>query len=152
LRSAADQAALWEGLCDGTIDAIITDHAPWHLDEKDEPFQEAPFGIASLECAVAVLLDFKNKHYPQVPLEMLFRKITSEPAALLPKEWNELGKLREGAFADITIIDEERTRIVDCSTWKSKARCCPWEGVALTGWPVETYLEGRKIWKDEEEY
>lgn len=151
LRSEEDQAALWEGLKDGVIDAIVTDHAPWHLDEKDEPFQEAPFGIASLECAAAVLLDFRNKHYPDTPLELIFEKITSGPARLLPGEWNSLGRLEPGAPADVTIIDEERTRIVDCQTWKSKARCCPWEGIALTGWPVATYLEGKKIWRDDEE-
>lgn len=151
LRSAADQAALWKGLADGTIDAIVTDHAPWHMDGKDEPFQEAPFGIASLECAVAVLLDFRDKHYPEISLELLFKKMTSGPAALLPEKWSGLGRFVPGAAADITIIDEERTRMVDCASWKSKARCCPWEGIALTGWPVETYLGGKKIWQDEEE-
>lgn len=151
LRSAEDQAALWAGIKDGTIDAIVTDHAPWHMDEKDEPFQEAPFGIASLECAVAVLLDYRGRNYPDVPLELLFTKMTAAPAALLPERWQGLGRLEEGALADLTVIDEERTRIVDCRTWKSKARCCPWEGVALTGWPVMTFVEGRKIWQDEEE-
>lgn len=151
LRSTEDQAALWEGLKDGTIDAIVTDHAPWHMDEKDEPFQEAPFGIASLECAVAVLLDYRARNYPDVPLEMLFAKMTTAPAALLPEKWQRLGRIEEGAFADITVIDEERTRIVDCQTWHSKARCCPWEGIALTGWPVMTFVEGKKIWQDNEE-
>jgi len=151
LRSIDDQAALWEGLQDGTVDAIVTDHAPWHMDDKDEPFQEAPFGIASLECAVAVLLDYRTRKYPDIPLELLFAKMTSSPASLLPEEWQQLGRLKEGAVADITIIDEDRTRIVDCSQWNSKARCCPWEGTALTGWPVATYIDGRKIWQDEEE-
>lgn len=151
LRSKEDQAALWTGLQDGTIDAIVTDHAPWHLDEKDEPFQEAPFGIASLDCAAAVLMDFRNKQYPDVPLDLILGKMTSAPASLLPEKWQGLGVIAEGASADLTVIDEERTRIVDCSTWKSKARCCPWEGIALTSWPVATYLEGKKIWEDEEE-
>ena len=151
LRSIDDQAALWEGLTDGTIDAIVTDHAPWHMDEKDEPFQEAPFGIASLECAVAVLIDFKARNYPEVPLELVFSKMTSSPAALLPEKWQGLGVLKEGSAADITVIDEDRTRIVDCAFWKSKARCCPWEGIALTGWPVMTFVEGRKVWEDNEE-
>ena len=87
LRSAEDQKALWEGIKDGTIDAIVTDHAPWHMDEKDEPFQEAPFGIASLECAVAVLLDYRSRNYPDVPLELLFTKMTASPASLLPEKW-----------------------------------------------------------------
>ncbi len=151
LRSAEDQKALWEGIKDGTIDAIVTDHAPWHMDEKDEPFQEAPFGIASLECAVAVLLDYRSLNYPDVPLELLFTKMTASPASLLPEKWQGLGRIEEGATADLTVIDEDRTRIVDCRTWKSKARCCPWEGVALTAWPVMTFVEGRKIWQDEEE-
>lgn len=151
LRSAEDQKALWEGIKDGTIDAIVTDHAPWHMDEKDEPFQEAPFGIASLECAVAVLLDYRSRNYPDVTLELLFTKMTASPASLLPEKWQGLGRIEEGATADLTVIDEDRTRIVDCRTWKSKARCCPWEGVALTAWPVMTFVEGRKIWQDEEE-
>ncbi len=152
LRSAEDQAALWRGLSDGTIDAIVTDHAPWHLDAKDEPFQDAPFGIASLECAAAVLVDFKNKNYPDVPLELILRKMTSSPAALLPEKWQGLGKLEAGSVADITVLDMERTRIVDCSEWYSKARCCPWEGIALTGWPVMTFVEGKKVWQDDEGY
>ena len=151
LRSVEDQRALWEGLTDGTIDAIVTDHAPWHMDEKDEPFQEAPFGIASLECAAAVLLDYRAKNHPEVPLELIFTKMTSAPAALLPEKWQGLGVIAEGACADLTVVDEARTRIVDCQTWKSKARCCPWEGMAFTGWPVMTFVEGRKIWHDDED-
>ncbi|NLV82682.1 MAG: dihydroorotase [Synergistaceae bacterium] len=151
LRSPEDQKALWDGISDGTIDAIVTDHAPWHIDKKDEPFQNAPFGIASLECAIAVLIDYKNKNYPKVSLELLFTKLTSSPAALLPVKWHKLGSIKKGSVADLTIIDLDRTRIVDCNTWKSKARCCPWEGIALTGWPVMTFAEGRKIWEDEEE-
>ena len=151
LRSIDDQKALWEALQDGTVDAIVTDHAPWHMDDKDEPFQEAPFGIASLDCAVAVLIDFRNRNYEDVPMELIFSKMTSSPAALLPEKWQGLGVIAEGALADITIIDEERTRIVDCAEWKSKARCCPWEGIALTGWPVMTFVEGRKVWQDNEE-
>ena len=151
LRSVNDQKALWEGLADGTIDAIVTDHAPWHLDEKDEPFQEAPFGIASLECAAAVLLDYRARSYPEVPLKLIFKKMTSGPAALLPEKWQQLGSIREGAPADLTVIDEDRTKIVDCKAWKSKARCCPWEGTALTGWPVMTFVGGEKIWQDDEE-
>ncbi|NLX84191.1 MAG: dihydroorotase [Synergistaceae bacterium] len=151
LRSIEDQKSLWEGLQDGTIDAIVTDHAPWHLDEKDEPFEDAPFGIASLECAAAVLIDFKDKNYPDVPLELILKKMTSAPASLMPKKWQSLGRIEEGLLADITLIDMERTRVVDCSTWFSKARCCPWEGIALTGWPVMTFVEGKMIWQDDED-
>lgn len=151
LRSAEDRDALWEGLSDGTIDAIVTDHAPWHMDEKDQPFQEAPFGIASLECAAAVLIDFLKANKPEFTLETVLRKMTGEPAKILPREWQNLGKLCEGSRADITVLDEEKTKIIDCTLWNSKARCCPWEGMAVTCWPVMTFVGGRKVWSDDEE-
>ncbi len=75
-----DQEALWQALADGTIDAIATDHAPYHEDEKDLPFQEASFGIASLECAVAVVLDAWKRRGRPLPLERLLALWTSRPA------------------------------------------------------------------------
>lgn len=148
LRSEDDQVALWNGISDGTIDAIVTDHAPWCSDRKDVPFQDSPFGIASLECAVAVLLDYRAKNYSEVPIEKLLHLMTDSPAMLLPKKWNKLGRIVEGGIADITIIDENRTRRVDCNSWYSKARNCPWHDAVFSAWPVATFVEGRKIWED----
>ena len=152
LRTPDDQDSMWKGLVDGTIDAIITDHAPYHMDNKDVPFQDAPFGIASLECAAAAVLDYRAKHYPEVPVETVLNKMTAGPAALLPEKWQGLGKLSEGSIADITIIDEKRTRVVNCNEWNSKARCTPWNGQALTSWPVMTFVEGKKVWEDTGEF
>lgn len=148
LRSSADREALWQGIMDGTVDAIVTDHAPWHMDEKDLPFQEAPFGIASLECAFAAVWDYKERHYPEIAEETLLKKLTSSPAALLPKVWQAHGVIREGNPAHLVVIDPERVREVDCSLWHSKARLTAWEGASLKGWPVETLYNGRTVWKE----
>jgi dihydroorotase len=145
LRSREDVKAAWEAIADGTVDAIATDHAPWHLNEKDLPFQEASFGIASLECAVAVVLDTWIKMGQPVALNRLLQLFTSGPASILPAEWRKLGILKEGAVADLTVLDLEESKVVDVNTWNSKARLTPWDGEVLTGWPVMTILEGR-VW------
>lgn len=148
LRSSVDREALWQGIIDGTVDAIVTDHAPWHMDEKDLPFQEAPFGIASLECAFAAVWDYKERYYPQISTETLLQKLTSSPAALLPEAWRAHGVICEGNPAHLVVIDPEKIQEVDCSKWHSKARLTAWEGTLLKGWPVETLYSGQTIWKE----
>ncbi len=149
LRSRSDVSSLWQAIANGTVDAIITDHAPWHLDEKDVPFQEAPFGIASLECSVAVVLDTWLKLGRPVSLESLLKLFTSRPASLLPEKWHSLGKIEENSIADITILDLDESRIVDTGNWESKAANCPWNGEMLSGWPVATFLNGIPFKREE---
>ncbi len=148
LRSLNDQKALWDGLADDTVDAIATDHAPYHLDEKDLPFQEATFGIANLECALACVLHERAEKYGHVPLERVLAKMTMLPANLLPAPWNTLGVLEEGRVADLVVIDPQLTRPVDPLAWKSRCRMTPWAGMLKTGWPVATYKEGTPVWKE----
>ncbi len=80
-----------------------------------------------------------------VALNRLLQLFTSGPASILPTEWRKLGILKEGAVADLTVLDLEESKVVDVSTWNSKARLTPWDGEVLTGWPVMTILEGR-VW------
>nr|HPI99046.1 dihydroorotase [Synergistales bacterium] len=148
LRSKADVKALWEALGDGTVDALITDHAPWHNDEKDLPFQEAPFGIASLECSVAVIFDTWLKLGRPVSLERMLQLFTSGPASLLPERWRHLGRIEEDSVADLTLLDLDESRNVDVSSWKSKGRNCPWRGEILTGWPVMSIVRGSVFQKE----
>lgn len=146
LRSKEDVKTLWKSISDGTVDAIITDHAPWHEDEKDVPFQESPFGIASIECSVAVVFDTWVKLGKPVDITRILSLFTRCPAELLPEPWkNQLGRLEEGCIADITVIDLEESRTVDLDKWKSKARNCPWEGELLSGWTTLTMVEGRIV-------
>jgi len=145
LRSQVDIESLWEALSDGTVDAIATDHAPWHMDEKDLPFPEAPFGIASLECAFAVLCDAWRKRGKPISLARLLALLTTGPASILPETWNSLGTLRPGSRADLVVVDTELVAQVSVSGWKSKARLTPWEGSSLTGWPVMSFVDGRLV-------
>lgn len=147
LRSQEDCDALWKGLADGTVDAIATDHAPWHMDEKDLPFQEAAFGIASLECAVAVILEAWRQRQTQVPLEKVLFALTSGPAKLLPAPTGLKGQIEVGSRGDLTVLDPFLQKEVRTIAWKSKARLTPWEGKVLTGWPVLTLRDGRIVWE-----
>ncbi|NLH94945.1 MAG: dihydroorotase [Synergistaceae bacterium] len=145
LRSSDDIESLWEALADGTVDAIATDHAPWHLDEKDLPFPEAPFGIASIECAFpGVFTCWLNRGKP-FGLDRLLALFTSGPASLLPGEWPSHGRLTRLGKADLVVLDMDLERKVAVEEWKSKARLSPWEGLSLFGWPVLTMVEGRVV-------
>lgn len=145
LRSGTDSDALWQGIIDGTVDAVVTDHAPYHLDEKDLPFQESLFGIASLECAfAAVFSEWKRRKEP-CSLERILSLFTSGPASLLPSRWKDLGSIGQGLPAEITVIDPSLIRVVDVSKWESKARLCPWNGKELQGWPIMTIVKGKIV-------
>ncbi|ACZ19323.1 dihydroorotase [Thermanaerovibrio acidaminovorans] len=142
LRSQEDREALWAALADGTVDAIATDHAPWHLDEKDLPFQEASFGIASLECAVPAVIDGALKR--GVRLERVLDALSVSPrriASLPPVA------IREGDPADMTLLDLQMVARVDCRSWRSKCRFSPFDGAVLKGWPVMTVVGGRLSWE-----
>jgi dihydroorotase len=147
LRSLGDVESLWESLADGTVDAIATDHAPWHMDEKDLPFPEAPFGIASLECAFPAVYDKWLKRGKPFPLERLLSLFTRGPASILPNRWKGLGAVKPGSLADLVVIDAVLERAVTVNDWKSKACVTPWEGSTLTGWPLMTFLEGRLVFQ-----
>ncbi|HPD97616.1 MAG TPA: dihydroorotase [Synergistales bacterium] len=147
LRSGSDRDALWEGIKDGTVDAIATDHAPYHTDEKDVPFQEAAFGIPSLECAAAAVMDEWEKRGKPCSLEKILSLFTSGPAAILPERWKTLGSLTPGAPADLTVIDPGLERLVDASTWFSKSRLTPWDGKKLKGWLVMTICGGKVVFR-----
>jgi dihydroorotase len=139
LRSRQDVDALLQGVADGTIDCLATDHAPHLLNEKELEFLYAPFGIASLECAlglfVKALIEPGVIDWPHL-VEML----TINPARICRLE---KGTLSPGADADITLIDPQARWRVDTATWRSKARNCPYNGWELTARPVATIVAGQ---------
>lgn len=144
LRSQKDRAALIEGLKDGTIDFIATDHAPHSAEEKAKGMELAPFGIVGLETAFPLLYT----HLVEkgiLALTELIRKMSYDPARLFHLPW---GKLAEGASADITIIDLEEEREIDPDTFASKGRNTPFKGWKCKGWPVLTMVEGRVVWQE----
>lgn len=146
IRSEQDRQALWEGLLDGTIDAIASDHAPHHSDDKDVEFDFAPFGIAGLETTLPLLLDeaFSGR-VKKLSLPLLVEKLSTAPARILGIPG---GELKEGGPADLTIIDPNRSFVINPETWHSKSRNTPFAGRQLTGAPVYTIVGGRVVMKE----
>lgn len=139
LRSSEDVQALREGVADGTIDCLATDHAPHSKEEKDLEFGLAPFGIISLDCALGLyakaLIDTGMCDWPR-----LIAAMSTNPARLIGRP---LGDLKKGAVADITIIDPKKTWTVDTDKFASKSRNCPWNGWKLNARAVMTIVGGQ---------
>jgi len=138
LRTKDDVAAIREGLKDGTIDVIATDHAPHGMDEKAGEFDLAPFGIVGLETALGLSLKLVDSGV--LSLETMVRKLSSNPASILKLDKGSLGV---GADADITIIDHAQEWTVDSSQFMSKSRNTPFDGWVLKGKAVQTIVGGK---------
>ncbi|HKD11422.1 MAG TPA: dihydroorotase [Thermoanaerobaculia bacterium] len=147
LREAADVAALTAGLADGTIDAVASDHAPHHEDEKAVDFDSAPFGIVGLETAAALAHD-RLVLPGRLSLARFAEVFSTGPARAfrLPG-----GGLAEGAPADLTLFDPHRKWTVASSRFHSLSRNTPFEGWELTGAAAATIVAGRIVWKREED-
>lgn len=143
LRAQADVDAALEALADGTVDAIATDHAPHHADEKALEFDLAPFGIVGLETAVALACD-RLLHPGHVSLTRLIELMAVNPARILRLD---AGDLSEGAVANVTVLDLERTGTVDAATFASKSHNTPFQGRELKGWPAFTIVGGQIVWR-----
>lgn len=138
LRTEEDLKAIREGLRDGTIDVIATDHAPHSMAEKMVEFDYAPFGIVGLETALSISLRLVEKGV--LNLKGLIEKMATNPARILGLE---KGRLKIGTDADITIIDINQELIVNPVNFRSKGRNTPFKGMTLKGLPVITILRGK---------
>jgi len=146
LRSERDRDAVIEGLADGTLDVIATDHAPHTRHEKEQEFDLAPFGIIGMETLFP--LTYSQLIQPgRISLSDAVRKMTVEPARVLGID---KGTLRAGADADITIVDLNLTREYSEDEIQSKSRNTPFIGMELTGWPVGTIVGGEVVMRDRE--
>ncbi|MDT4955359.1 MAG: dihydroorotase [Acidobacteriota bacterium] len=147
LRSRDHIEAIIEGLSDGTIDAIATDHAPHHADEKALEYDQAPFGITGLETAVGLALD-RLVNEGTISLERLVELCSSNPARIF--NLADRGTLRRGAWGDVTIIDPELSWTFDVSRSKSKSRNTPFDGLKMRGSAVATIVAGRIVYRHPE--
>ncbi|MCH9011392.1 MAG: dihydroorotase [Chloroflexi bacterium] len=138
LRVEADRMALIEGLKEGTIDFIATDHAPHNSTDKMCTFQEAAFGISVLETALGQLMSLVHQNL--LDLRLLIEKLTLGPAKFLGRP--DMGTLRVGAPADITIIDPDAEWVVDAASFLSKGKNTPIDGATLKGQVVATLVGG----------
>jgi len=143
LREQADLEALLAGLVDGTIDAIATDHAPHHADEKAVDFDSAPFGIVGLETAASVVYD-RLVSRGKLPLERFAALFSAGPAKAfgLPG-----GTLAVGSPADVTLFDPDARWKVDPQRFLSKGRSTPFAGWELSGAPAATIVAGTVVWQ-----
>ncbi len=146
LRTAKDVEAIINGLCDGTIDAIATDHAPHHIDEKNLEFNEAKNGIVGFETALGLGYTYLVKS-GKLSLSDFLEKMTVNPATLLGLE---KGEIKEGACADIIVIDTENEYEVKVSDFSSKSKNSPYDGFKLYGKATHTIVGGKTIVSDGE--
>lgn len=146
LRTPRDVEAVIEGIEDGTLDIVVTDHAPHAPEEKAKGMMLAPFGIVGFETAFPLLYT-KFVETGRWTLEFLLEKMTSKPAEVfgLPQ-----GRLEAGRDADLVIVDLEQEQAVEPSAFLSKSRNTPFTGWRLKGWPVMTMVNGRVAWQDQD--
>jgi dihydroorotase len=142
LREAVDVEAVKTGLKDGTIDAIATDHAPHHLDEKDVEFNLASNGIIGLETSLALCLSLVRDGV--MDLKQLVEKMSLNPAKILNIN---RGTLQVGAIADITIIDPKADWVVLEEDLCSKSKNSPFIGEKMTGQAAYTIVSGKIVYR-----
>ncbi len=143
LRTARDRESLVEGLCDGTINIVATDHAPHTRADKDFSFAQAAFGISGFETALGSLMGLV--HRGEIELPTLVFRLTAEPAKILGRAG--LGNLSVGSEADITIFDPHAEWIVDPGQFVSKGRNTPLTGETLRGKVIATVVAGEIVFQ-----
>ena len=144
IKSRADAAAVWQGLLDGTLEVIATDHAPHTSEEKRQPYPKSPSGLPAVENSLALMLN-------QVSLGLCsLRQVVSWMCEAPARVWNlhQKGAIREGWDADLVLVDLNRTAVVRNEEQLTKCGWTPWDGVSLTGWPVRTFVHGQTVYCD----
>jgi dihydroorotase len=146
LREEADRDAMLQGIADGSVDVIATDHAPHHYDEKNVEFDRAPFGIVGLETAIPLSLD-RLVHTGLIRLPRLVELLSVNPARILGVTG---GSLSEGAPADITILAPELIVRIDASQLRSRSKNTPFDRWELRGGVAATLVGGRTLFTNPE--
>ena len=145
LRGQRDVDALIQGLADGVIDCVATDHAPHDLTSKQVTYQEAAFGISVLETALGSLLQLV--HSKKLSMGAMVDRLTTGPARVLGETYSDLASLQPGTAADIVLFDPEQEWTVDTAEFESKGRNTPLEGTTLKGRVVATFAAGNIIYQ-----
>ncbi|MBW3554307.1 MAG: dihydroorotase [Gemmatimonadetes bacterium] len=142
LRTASDRDAVREGVKDGTLDCIATDHAPHHYDEKEQAFEDAPFGLVGLETALGLgITELVDGGVLDLPA--LIDRMSTTPARAFSLS---AGTLSEGAPADVLVFDPEEEWEVDPTGFVSRSRNTPFAGRKLRGRARLTIIGGRLVW------
>ena len=142
IREAADRDALIEGILDGTVDMIVTDHAPHSAEEKSKGLKGSLMGVVGLECAFRVLYDRLVRRQKILTLEKLVALMSLNPR----KRFQLPGGLEAGQRADITVIDPEKRGVIDPNEFYSLGRATPFAGWETTGDIAMTMAGGQIVW------
>lgn len=146
VRDLRHQEELWRGLHDGTIACIATDHAPHTLEEKARGFGKAPSGLPGVELSLPMMLHAVNAG--RCSIEQVVQWMCAAPAAIYGMVGK--GRLEVGAHADLAIVDLKQTKRVENGKLFTRVNWSPFDGWAVTGWPVMTVLMGRPVFRDGE--
>ena len=144
LRTSRDVAAVLAGVKDGTIDCIVTDHAPHTAEEKARGLEKAPSGMVGLETSLGITLT-QLYHTGEMTLPEIIAKMTVNPARILNLD---CGRLSAGSAADLTIFDPNEEWVVDAEKFASKGRNTPFNGRTLKGKVKYTIVGGKIIYQD----
>jgi dihydroorotase len=142
LRGEADRAAIVDGLADGTIDAIASDHNPQDQDAKRVPFAQADFGMVGLETLLPLTLALVHKK--RLTLIEALRRLTSGPAQILKLP---LGRLAKGAPADLVLFDPDKPWVVKAKELRSKSKNSPFDELPVQGKVARTIVQGRTLFE-----
>ena len=142
LREAVDRDAMLQGIADGSVDVIATDHAPHHYDEKHVEFDQAPFGITGLETAVSLCFD-RLVHAGVISLSRLIELLSVNPARVINVPG---GTLSEGAPADVSLLLPDLQVTVSAASMRSKSKNTPFDGWSLRGGVGATIVGGRVVY------
>ncbi len=143
IKTAADNARLWQALQQGEIQVIATDHAPHTLAEKQQGYPKSPSGVPAIENSLALMLN--EVHGGRCSLEQVVHWMCDAPARV----WDivDKGRIAEGYDADLVLVDLELTQEVRNVNQLTKCGWSPWDGESLTGWPVRTWVNGREVYR-----
>ncbi len=143
IKTAADNAALWQALVDGQIQVVATDHAPHTLDEKALPYPDCPSGLPAVENSLALMLNQVNAG--RCTIQQVCQWMCEAPARI----WDLVGKGRiaPGFDADLVLVDLDHVETIQNEQQQTKSRWSPWHGQTLTGWPVSTWVMGRQVFR-----
>ena len=142
IKTADDNAGLWQALLDGKIQVIATDHAPHTLEEKAKPYPESPSGLPAVENSLALMLD--RVVAGKCSITQVAGWMSDAPARV----WGIVGKgrIEVGYDADLVLVDLQRQKTIRDEEQLTKSRWSPWAGQTLTGWPVATFVSGKPVW------
>ena len=145
IRGEESQERLLKALQSGLVDTIGTDHAPHTKEEKEKPYEEAPSGLPGVETSLPVMLN--ALHEGKIDLKKVVEVMAENPAKIFNIE--KRGKIEEGYYADLAVVDLHLTRVVNKRTIYSKCGWTPLDNLTLTGWPITTIIGGSVVFHND---